>query len=265
MEIFNGVCLALALSCSLSAQAACSREIRVLAPRTGWLSSSTQHGLIGVIPDFLHEVGSAAGCQFKFEDVPRARVDRMLLNDNAFDVLIAAARTYARDRAYTFVDLARFKIAAVHRREQSLPNSLDNIVRDTAKTALFVRGITLGDAYETAIATLQQAKRAAPVTDFMMARRMLEAQRADFTIVPFPIVTRTQPASSSESLVYTELIDIPRIPIGMYVSSSSLGRDDFETLIFWMSKLRDEGALKRHYIRYYGEEDAHQIDFIQRR
>jgi polar amino acid transport system substrate-binding protein len=66
--------LLILLACAASAQAACSRPVRVvISPMGRNMMACTGGQASGLVPDFLKQVAARTGCRFHFTMVPRAR------------------------------------------------------------------------------------------------------------------------------------------------------------------------------------------------
>lgn len=67
------------LACAASAQAACSRPVKVaISPMGRNMMVAPDGGVSGLAPDFLKLAAARTGCQFDFIKLPRARALRML-------------------------------------------------------------------------------------------------------------------------------------------------------------------------------------------
>jgi polar amino acid transport system substrate-binding protein len=98
--------MALLLVWGASAEAACSRVMRVPVAAIGLSVTASGGAVGGVYPDVLRRIEADSGCRFEFSVVPRARLEAMFIGGQA-DLLLPATRTPARDARGHFVPMGR--------------------------------------------------------------------------------------------------------------------------------------------------------------
>ncbi len=245
----------LGLAVTVTAQAACSRVMRVPVAPIG-LSVVTSGGAVsGVYPDVLRRIEAETGCRFEFSIVPRARLEAMFISGQA-DLLMPASRTPARDARGQFVPLvkARPVLISLNSDRPAVANLQELLERRDLRVAL-VRGFDYGEAYQQLIPRLKEQQRLVMEADAGAVARAMERGLADVTLMVPAIFTGTLHQDSRtrallDRLRYEPLSDLGWGESGIYLSPR-LAPTDRELLAEALDKAVRSGlvwkAMQRHY------------------
>lgn len=251
----QGLVVAALLGLTASAQAACSRVIRVPVAPIG-LSVVTSGGAVaGVYPEVLRRVEAETGCRFEFSIVPRARLEAMFVSGQA-DLLMPASRTPARDARGQFVPLikARPVLISLSSDRPAVANLQELMERRDLRVAL-VRGFDYGEAYQQLIPRLKEQQRLVMEADAAAVARAMERGLADVTLMVPSIFTGTLHQDSRsramlDRLRYEPLSDLGWGESGVYLSPG-LSPTDRELLAEVLDKAARSGlvwkVMQRHY------------------
>ncbi|NRR30728.1 transporter substrate-binding domain-containing protein [Oxalobacteraceae bacterium] len=256
-----GGALVCALVLCAPARAACTREIVVPVAPTGYSVIVNGDTVSGAFPDLLREMGQQLGCRFRFPVVPRARMAYMFLDSAEADLMLPASRSAERDARADFIPMMRLKVNLVSLKSQRLKlASVDQLLARPALRGVAVRSYVFGDEYNALLRRLEAQQRVFYANDLLMAARMLEAGRADFTIVAPTIFLSAladvpELAALRRQLVFTELEGLPPTDSGAYISRRALGAPDRAALRHLLEQAA-HGPLWRAFLKYYPPEIA---------
>jgi polar amino acid transport system substrate-binding protein len=245
------VALLLALAGDAAADA-CSRRIQVAASAVGRGMIIGANGQVsGAVRDLLDDVARRSGCVFDYVEVPRARAWAML-ETGGVDLVPAATQSPERDRYGRFVHThsARTMIAGVDKRLAGI-GRLDDILRLRLQIGV-VRGYQFGAAYAAFIRQLEQAGLVHKVADPDTLLRLLAAGRIDASILPLSAISdAVEKAGAGGTLVASELVELPKMDIGIYISTGRVPAGDVSRLEAAIKGAVDRGDYERYMRRHY--------------
>jgi polar amino acid transport system substrate-binding protein len=242
---------------SINAWAGCSRPIVVPAAPTGFNVQIEGDQVRGVFPEFLTQVGNAAGCTFKFPIFPRARSDLMFFKTFDADVLIPASQTSERDQKAQFVHWLNLTPSLITLKSQ--PDGVSDLAGLLGKTkwrAAVVRSYSWGDEYDELVRKLKNEQRIDFVADLATVGRLLRAGRVEFTILPPTLLysaleNNGRSNDADDEFRYIRLDGLPRAKVGAYLSRNALPPADLDLLKEGMHKASRDGSLMKILERYY--------------
>lgn len=213
------------------AEAGCSRAIAVpMAPIGLSVSFDDERGG-GVYPALLREMRAAGGCEFKMQQVPRARLQKMFESGQA-DLLIPASASPGRERHGEFVPLVQVRASLLTlAREPALPRSLAELVGQPDFKLAVVRGFSFGPAYDSAITLLRAQKRVVEEADVVGVARALRQGLAQGTVMTASILIGTLLQEPELSPLVKQMRSEPLEELGwsesgVYLSHHSLTEAD---------------------------------------
>jgi polar amino acid transport system substrate-binding protein len=166
-----------------TAHAGCSRPIEVPMAPVGLSVTFDGERAGGLYPTLMRELGKAIDCQFQFQRVPRARLQKMFESGQA-DVMLPAAQAPSRDAHGEFVPIVQVRVSLVTlTRELPPPRSLAELLSKRSYKVAVVRGFTFGPAYDQALATLHAQHRLVEEPDSAGVARALRQGLAQVTIM----------------------------------------------------------------------------------
>lgn len=239
-----------------SAHAGCSRPIKVPASPTGYSVIVQEGSVSGVIPDTLRELGAKAGCTFEFPVMPRARMAFQFLESGQSDIMVPASRSAERDRQATFVPMMKWKVELITLKARKVvAPSVQALLAQKRLRGVVVRSYVFGDEYNALLRQLQAERRIDYADDLAAVGRLLQAGRADFTVMAPSIFMSTlseDPAARGllAQLEYRPLAGMPMTESGAYVSRRSLSAADQHILQSLLAESA-RGALWRYFQQYY--------------
>ncbi|MDN3918833.1 substrate-binding periplasmic protein [Roseateles violae] len=235
---------------ALSAAAGCSRPLRAPVSPAGQLVIVEGERVSGVWPDLMREVGAEIGCTIEFAVVPRARIERALLEGRGLDLMLPATRTAERDRHGLFVPLLHQPWMLLTRKaDAGRVRSLDELRRSGWRTAI-LRSYAFSPEYRALVAELDAEHRVDHVNDSDGIGRMLRAGRIDFALLP-PTGAHT---AMDASLAQRRFEALPMVAVGVYLSTDSLSGADLALLREGFSRFARDGRARRAFRPYYPPE-----------
>jgi len=254
------------LVCSWAA-AACTRTIDVPVSPAGRLVFVEGEQVAGVLPELLRERGALIGCEFRFSVVPRARAARAVFEAQQGDIYLPAQRKPERQASHLFVPLNRQGLAvATLRTHAPVPTDLGQLLADKSLRGIFVRGYYFGPLYGDFVDQLVADRRADVVPDIEAVSRMMRAERADFTLLPFVTGQGALDLAPHMPLAQTAfriepLAAVPPMETGVYLSRRNLDAADLALLVQMFERAVAEGAVRRAYLRHYPAEVVERAGF----
>lgn len=251
--------LALAFGCS-PGLAQCSRPIVVPAAPTGFSFQVAGDQVTGIYPEWLSAWGKRIGCSFEFPVVPRARADMMVLDTAQADLLIPASQNAQRDAKALFIHLYSLTPSLVVHASRSAeaPKDVRTLVERSSWRAAMVRRYSFGDEFDALVRKLDAAGRVDFVNDLETIERMLRAGRVEFTILPATLMYASlldgKPMSNAAEFQYQELVGLPSVRSGAYLSTRTLTPRDAELLREGLARGARDGSLKRAFEAHYPAE-----------
>ena len=223
------------LGAAAAAQAACTRPIEVPMAPVGLSVGFDGARGVGIYPTLLRELGAAAGCEFRIQRVPRARLQKMFEAGRA-DLLVPAAASPSRDGDGEFVPLIQVRASLLTlTRDRPLPRSVAELVATPGFKLAVVRGFTFGAAYEQMVAALRAQNRLVEETDASGVARALRQGLAQATVMTASIFIGTLVGEADlaplvKQLNVDALEELGWSESGVYLSRHSLGEADRRAL-----------------------------------
>lgn len=221
-----------------SAEAGCSRAIEVPMAPVGLSVSFDGERATGIYPTLLRELGAAAGCEFLFQRVPRARLQKMFESGQA-DLLIPASASPTRERDGEFVPLIQVRASLLTLttapRQAAAPRSLAELIARPDYKLAVVRGFTFGAVYDRAIAALRAQRRLIEEPDAAGVARALRAGLAHGSVMAATIFIGTLVGDADlapllKQVRVESLEDMGWAESGVYLSRHALTEADRRTL-----------------------------------
>lgn len=228
--------MAVLLTAATAAQAGCSRPIEVPMAPIGLSVSFDGQASGGVYPTLLREVGRAAGCEFRIQRVPRARLQRMFESGQA-DLLMPASASPSREGDGEFVPLVQVRagLLTLAPRDAAVPRSVAELVATPGYKLAIVRGFSFGAAYEQMVATLRAQNRLVEEADPAGVARALQQGLAHGSVMTAAIFIGTLVKESSLTALVRQtrvetLEELGWSEAGVYLSRHSLSTEDRRVL-----------------------------------
>lgn len=235
--------------------AACSRTMQVPVAPIGYSIILNGDAVSGIYADILQEV-KKDGCQFNFTPVPRARLELMFESGSA-DLLLPSTRTPRRDELGIFVPMIKSRATVISLAASHLDfkTAQDLIARKDLRLVL-VRGYDFGPAYQSLVAELTQQGRVFLEPDALSVARMLKTSSNYLTIMAPSIfvgaITEDPRVKDMlDKLSFTPLNELPWGESGIYISKTSLNKDDKEFLQNALIRAAKSGVVWKSSQRYY--------------
>lgn len=230
MRLLRRLAVLSLLAGAVSAQAACSRPVRVAVSPMGRNMMVAADGRVaGLVPDFLQQV-AARTCRFVFLPVPRARA-HFLFETGAVDLLPGATRTAERDRLGAFVHMynSRAMLIAL---AGKLPRELALAEVGARELTLgAVRGYNYGPEYLSLVEQATSLPRLSLEPDPDTAARMLSAGHFDAVLVgPSVCADAAQRAGLADKVALTSLSGMQPAQVGIYLQRQALPAADLARL-----------------------------------
>lgn len=254
MSFLRRIAVLSLLAGAASAQAACSRPLKVvISPMGRNMMVAADGGVGGLVPDFLQLVASRTGCRFNFVVVPRARAHMVFENGDA-DLIPGTTRTAERDKLGTFVHMynSRAMLIAL---AGKLPSEM--ALADAGKRELrlgAVRGYNYGPEYRRLVEQAGSLPRLSLVPDPDTAARMLAASRFDAVLVgPSVFAEAAQRAGLADKVAVTSINGMQPAQVGIYLNRQALPPTDQALLRDAIAALVARGEYGRLVRQYYPE------------
>ena len=243
------------LAAPLTAAAACSRPMVVPLSSTGKSVVIKGAGISGIYPDLLRGMQDKEGCTFVMSGVPRARLELMFETGKA-DLLIPASKTPKRDEVGHFVPLIQNRATLISVETGRAPvRSLAELLARPDLRVIAVRGFDYGKTYQEALVELGRLGRLTWEVDPLSVARLLKTGSADATIMA-PVILAgamqddVRVADLLDKLRFEPLDELPWGESGVYLSKTSLAKEDVQALLAAMTRLSQSGAVWRGFQRY---------------
>ncbi|WP_373976275.1 transporter substrate-binding domain-containing protein [Chitinibacter sp. SCUT-21] len=252
------IVFALNLLCAMT-WAACSRPIIVPAAPTGYSIRIVDNQVSGIYPELLRELGKKYGCQFVFPIVPRARAEAMVFNSGEGDLLLPVSRNSTRDQKGEFYYLTTIRPSLVFLKSKPIAaTSLQAVQASVNLKGAFVRTYSYGDEYNHFLEVLKSQNRVTLVNDMDVVAKLINAQRADFTVVAATIFAteladNPDLATLRDQIEFVGLSDIATIQNGVYLGKS-LNAPDHALLLTMLSEVHLQNLLRPLLEKYYSKE-----------
>lgn len=253
MSLLRRAALLILLACASSAQAACSRPVKVVISPMGRNMMADAGGKAsGLVPDFLNQVATRTGCQFHFNMVPRARAHMLFARGEA-DLIPAASRTPEKEGLGTFVHMYNSRAMLIALAGKLPPElALEDIGRRELSIGA-VRGNNYGPEY-LRLVEAGSLPRLSLVPDPDTAARMLAAGRFDAVLAgPSVFAEAAQRSGLSAKVAITSVSGMQPAQIGIYLNRQSLPPADLALLREAIGRLVVRGDYSRLVHRYYAE------------
>ncbi len=243
----------------LAAGAGCSRPINVPVAPIGMSVTVKGQDVGGVFPELLNRLGAAAGCQFKWTVVPRARLEAMFELGSA-DLIVAATHSERRDQLGLFIPMITSRATLVGLAGARPPlHSMAQLLAQKQLRVALVRGYDYGPAYLELSRQLAEQGRLMLEPDPVSVARLLQGGMVDVTILPpsaliGAIKTDSRVEGLAGRLRVEPLDELPWSKSGVYLSNKSLAPADRALLEQMLAEAGKSGALWDAYKRYYSPE-----------
>lgn len=246
------LCLGLALLAGAS-HAACTRVLDAPVAPTGRAVVVEGDEVSGVYPGLLRAAQAAAGCQFGFRIVPRARQFYLFFDVQEADVFVPATRKAEREAQAQFVPIVRLvpHMATLHPRPD-LPADLDGLLRHPTARLVTVRTYSWGDEYDEFVRSLEAQRRVEVVGDLPTVLTLLKRGRADFTILPATLIYSVAPRPE-DALVYRPIAGMAPIEVGVYLSRARIPRAERDEIARAVAETIRQGELLKQFRQHYPE------------
>lgn len=247
-------CVTLAVSGVTSA--GCSRPLQVPVASTGQSVIINDTEISGIYPDLLRAVSAKEGCEFVLSPVPRARLELMFETGKA-DLLVPATRTPRRDELGIFVPLTRNRATVISLDGKRPPvKTAYELVERKDVRAVLVRGFDYGVAYQELVDALARQNRILYEPDPLAVARFIKANPNDVTIMS-PVIfygaIQDDPRVGDlvERVRFEPLAELPWGESGLYLSKTSLGKEDTTTLLGIFTRASQAGTVWKSFQTYY--------------
>lgn len=228
--------------------AACSRPIQVPVGPVGLSVVVEGEQISGAYPLLLQQLGSAQGCRFVFQAVPRARLER-LFEAGAADLIVPATHSERRDAYGEFVPLILSRAAAVSLQPQRPPlRSAAELLARKELRVVVVRGFDFGAPYQRLVEQLREQGRLQLESDVSTLLRALQEGLADLAVLAPTNVYGVAPPGGKPldaHLRVEPLDDLPWREAGFYLSKKSLTQADRDLLRQMLQEAERSGAVWR--------------------
>jgi polar amino acid transport system substrate-binding protein len=210
----------------------------------------------GIYPDLLRALGTKEGCEFVFTSVPRARQELLFATGKA-DLLVPASKTPQRDELGLFVPLTRSRatVISLDSKRPAFKTTYELLERKDVRVVL-VRGFDYGVAYQELADALTRQNRLVQESDPLAVARVLKANPGDVTImspVIFAGAIQDDPRVSDLAgrMRIEPLEELPWGDNGLYISKTSLGKEDTATLLGLLNRAAQAGVVWKSFQNYY--------------
>lgn len=216
-------------------QAACSRPIDAPLSPMGLIGRVESGRAEGIYADLLKEAGLAAGCEFHFIDLPRARAQK-LFETGETDLLLPAVPMPSRNAHGEFVPLLRVRPVLIAFKG-ALPTALSTgqLMADRALRVAVVRGFSYGTAYDDLTQALSQQGRLSLQADVAGVIKALRRHTADACVINPAILLGELLMAPDGPQLWSQLqisvvSELPWTESGVYLSSETLAEADRRAL-----------------------------------
>lgn len=210
----------------------------------------------GLYPQLLRELGTATGCEFHFQRVPRARLQKLFESGQA-DLLAPAARAPSRDAHGDFVPLMQVRASLLLLTpEHAAPRSLAELFALPDYKLAVVRGFTYGAEYDAAILRLRNQRRLVEEQDPAGVARALRMGLAHATVMTPHIFVGTllqeaDLAPLAKQLRLQPLAELGWAESGVYLSRHRLTDADRRLLTAALKQAARSGRMWRLFNEIY--------------
>jgi len=237
------------LSCPQPAAAGgCSRPLQVPVGPVGLSVTVEGEQVGGAYPQLLRSLGRGQGCEFRFQHVPRARLERMFELGEA-DLIVPATRSERRDQLGEFVPLIQSRAAAVSLRSSRAPvHSAAELLLRKELRVVVVRGFDFGAPYQRLLEQLREQGRLHQEADVGTLLRALQQGLADLAVLAPTNVYGVAPPGGEvldPHLRVEPLEDLPWREAGIYLSHKSLSAADRDLLRRMLQEAERSGEVWR--------------------
>ena len=242
----------------LQSLAACSRVIQVPVTAIGYSIIIRAEAVTGIYADLLHEA-EKDGCQFQFQNMPRARSE-VLFKTGAADLLLPSTRTPQRDEIGLLIPLikSRATVVSISSDRATITSAQDIIVRKELRLVL-VRGFDFGPAYRSLVEEMTRQGRVMLETDVVSVARMLKMSNNYISIMAPSIIigavkddTRVQ--ELQDKFKFEPIDELPWEDAGIYISNTSLEKADREYLQNALTRAAKSGVAWQSFKNYFSAE-----------
>ncbi|MFO1228500.1 hypothetical protein [Roseateles sp.] len=236
-----------------ASHAACSRVLDTPVAPTGRAVVVEGDEVSGVYPGLLRAAQAAAGCQFSFRVVPRARQFYLFFDVQEADAFVPATRKAEREAQAQFVPIVRqVPHIATLRPRPDLPADLEGLRRHPTARLVTVRTYSWGDEYDEFVRSLEAQRRVEVVGDLPTVLTLLKRGRADFTILPATLIYSVAPRPE-DALDYRRITGMAPIEVGVYLSRARIPRADRDEIARAVAEAIRQGELLKQFRQHYPE------------
>ena len=205
----------------------CKRTIVVASSQVGRaMTIGPDNTVRGAVKDFLDLVSRRTGCTFSYVPVARSQAWIMVEWGRA-DIMPAAVQNHARDQFAQFIPTHQVRPMLL-----TLDRNLPAIATTTELLQAglrvgVVRGYDFGPAYRALVDGLQRQGRLQAAADPHAIASLLRNGRIQAALLPPAAFADAGEAQQlARRLQWRELGDLPRVPIGFYLSTTVLDDAD---------------------------------------
>ena len=251
--------LLLTLGHSQSAQARCSRAIKIPMAASGQSVVIDGDRITGIYPDILRTNQSPETCLFTITPVPRARQE-LLFETGKADILIPASKTPRRDELGVFVPLTESRAALISVESGRTPiTTLKGLLDAHDIRVALVRGYDYGPAYAEFATELARQGRLQLEIDPLGVARLMKSGTVQATIMAPTIMVGTlsddeRVRDLAGHLRYEAMAELPWLGNGAYVSKTSLKSADRQVLQELLERIAKSGAVWKGFQQAYTPE-----------
>lgn len=237
-------------------QAQCSRPISVPMSVTGFGVIAKAGELSGIVPEFLKEVGTKAGCRFVLTLVPKNRQENLFELGKA-DILVSAVKTERRNKLGSFVPMMQIRATLISIDGQHPPmHSAKDLYQQKTMRFVIVRGYDYGNNYQAILAELKKQGRLTFEADPLSVARTMKANPHYVTIMAPTIfagvmLTESLAKDLLGKVRFDPLDELPWTESGIYISNTSLSHADQANLKLAVEKVASTDVVWRAYQQYY--------------